>query len=59
MSSHCTARHGIHGNSGTGPGFMWFSISGGGCGCPGTPGPPRFCSDGGHGSVVTLIGSDL
>ena len=51
-----TARHGIQ-DSGTGSGFTRFPISGGGCGCPGTPGLPRFCSDGGHGSVATLIGS--
>ena len=51
-----TARHGIQ-YSGIRTGFAWFPISGSGGGCSGTPRPPRFCPNGGHGSVATLTGS--
>ena len=50
------AGHGVK-NSGAGPRLPWFSVRGSGSGCPGTQGSPRFHSDGGDGSVVTLIGS--
>ena len=40
-----------------GLGSRGFSFSRGGCGCPGTPGPPRFCSVGGYGPVAAFIRS--
>ena len=50
------AEYGIE-DPGTMPVTTGFPFCGGGCWCHGAPGPPRFCTDGGNGTVAALAGS--
>ena len=43
-------------DSRTRPGIPGFPFGRGGCGCHGTPSPPRVCTNGGHRTVAALAG---